>query len=47
MESESVSYCLLFFALVIVAQGQRSLREVMRVLPVSASVSNLAGSLVL
>lgn len=45
MDTERVSYCLLFFALVIASQGQRSLREVLRVLPVSSKVRELAGAL--
>lgn len=42
VESERFSYCLLFLALVSASQGQRSLQEVMRVLPLDPQVRSLA-----
>ena len=42
MESERLSYCLLFFALVISNRGRHPLRDVMRVVRLSPPVRNLA-----
>ena len=42
MESERLSYCLLFFALLLSRQGNRSVSDVLRVIELSPSIEPLA-----